>query len=734
MNSTLYKSRVLIGNKEHVVVNVNYKQEEQMKETTVDRLHHIHMLDRSWSMSRDIDKLIDNVQETFDMMADNDIISVIWFSGADECKTLLKGASKSMAEDVKTLLDTIRSCVGITCFSEPLKEASTIVDELSMMCSNFSVTLFTDGCAVVPWSYEEEKRRIVEQLDILSDKVMAVNTIGYGYYYDEELLKMIADSSMFGKFIHSNKIADYTEIFSHNYEILSDMVSECVEIGTQLNDVLYLTPNNTTLKNGDVQLRFLNKTKNQFFIICDSEFVFSINGESVSSETITKKIPKASLRNFYYAYAYEKYYAGESDVALDCLIQTGDKGLIDRLLNAFTSDERADYQKSLREAVFKNRRRYKDGEVDASYVPAKDAFCIMDLFRILSTGENFYVPNESNYKRVGLKVDDKFNLFTATKDQVIEAPLDDLVFNTKHLNLSIRMMINGTVQLNPREAKKVDLPLNVPARSYKTHTIINDGNLNVEKLTVRVDDETQQKLLGLKTLPEDLYITTLENGNVYLEFDLKKLPLINRMYAEIDDVEDVLRMSTRIETLKAKQKVLRYYESDIKAHSAAANKTGEFKSYNKDQINVLKDHGINYKGDYQGGSRQVADRVQEDFYEVRLLEFTLKGWSALPKVDDVLSKKKKNAPAMAMLTECNTLMDGDLIKANKANSLAIDKRLSETKDELKKLRMDLDIVKMAKVLTGGWWKGLEVDTKGNFTYTDGINTLVIKSDRIKKFY
>ena len=55
--------------------------------------------------------------------------------------------------------------------------------------------------------------------------------------------------------------------------------------------------------------------------------------------------------------------------------------------------------------------------------------------------------------------------------------------------------------------------------------------------------------------------------------------------------------------------------------------------------------------------------------------------------------------------------------------------LLKVKSQLAAIRMVLASQKIALVLTGEWFTGLEVDKKGNYLYSDGENTLVIKANR-----
>ena len=213
--SKLYSATLNLGNLgSRKVVVCNVSPEEQSSTVTVDCMHHIHVLDRSGSMWADIDDLIENVKDTIRFIPDGDYVSIIWFSGADQCNVLIKGAQKN--DSLYKLLDSLKSTLGVTCFSTPMKEVGNIIGDLKAICPNFSVTVFTDGQPVVSWGTEEEIRRTLENIDVWKDEVLALNTIGYGNYYDQDFLKQMSAKSVFGQFIHSSKIDEYKDIFSHN--------------------------------------------------------------------------------------------------------------------------------------------------------------------------------------------------------------------------------------------------------------------------------------------------------------------------------------------------------------------------------------------------------------------------------------------------------------------------------------------------------------------------------------
>jgi von Willebrand factor type A domain len=752
----LYKSKVNIGGKEKYVVAINYKQEkEETQQVSVERLHHIHILDRSYSMYSDLPQLIENVKDTLTVMDENDLISVIWFSGEGECKTVFKGKSKRDMDDIKVMLDALKHPVGMTCFSESLEASLEVIEDLKVLCPNFSITFFTDGQPVVH-DYDKEMRRIKELTSVLGDEIMALNVIGYGNYYNKELLSEMSESSTFGRLIHSSQINDYSEIFSHNYEILSTMAAEKVRIETDKeSQILYLTNKNTKLEEGVLELDFLSKIKNQFFIITeDEDTVITLNDDVVNVKDITGKVNSSSLNNLLYSLVYEYYYKGLADESLDIAHHSlHDKAIIDNHMKAFTAKERQDHTNFLESAIFQNKNRLMDGEADASYVPSDDAFSVMDLLKLLSSGDNYYVPLSSKeYNRIGLKVTDEFNLFQADKEKTPLAPMNELVFNQKHLNISIKYMIEGTVKINPKEAKRVDLPSVIDSRIFRTQTIIKDGNLNIAKMKVLVSKDSYDRLMVLhsqgvvdfSTLLDEVDAQFDEEGSmnvtsVMVTFNLDSLPIINRMYAQKSTPEQILYNVKSINAFKAQQKVYNYYIKSLEDASYTNKKSEQFTPYNADQIRVLEAHGLNQKLDYQGVDLVKNEKSENDFYESRLLEFSLSGWSSLPKVEDVIKKveedKKLNAPGTAMY---DTIQFIENLKHNTASNKELLQSIKDMRDgkkqEILKRTIDLNTQKIAKVITGGWWTGLELDKKENYVFTQDKDKLVIKNDMIKVFY
>ena len=723
-----FKSGVIkIGNTMRKVVVINHKQEDKHEEKVVNSLHHIHILDRSGSMSGEIDELIENVKQTIDFMADEDFVSVIWFASAGQYKTLIKGARKD--DSIKTLLDSIKSTLGCTCFSDPLREVSEIIEELSPICPNYNITLFTDGEPVCPWSDSEEETKIHKAIDLYADKVIAINTVGYGYYYNKELLTGISQRSEFGQMIHSSQIKEYSNIFSHNYERIKDLVVDPVEINSKGTQILYLGTNNSKLMEDSIRFNMLEKKKNQFAIIgeSDADFEFEYQGETYNSAD-GERLSLSTIANILYAYAYQNYYIGYRDVCLDILCKNlNDKSFVDMHMAAFTKDEVANYLSKLKKAVFKPKYRLQTGECDENYLPADDAICVFDLLKYLCNNNAKYIYSR-NYNRIGRKSSDEFNLFTYD-DKLHCTSMSDLVLNDKELNVSLRSKLTGKVKLNPKSSAKVGLPSEIDSYVYRNQTIIKDGNLNMDQIEVLLPidkfDDFKQKFDSL-----NYQLIKKVDESMRLSIDLTTLPVINKMYAntntEAGYVLDKLKTSN-VESLKLK--VIDQYLKELQT-------TNE--SYTQEQLDVLNEHGLDDKLCYGGVKVTMAEKNEEDFYMARQMEFSIKGQASLPSVNTV----KKKIDGEKKLNEYDQIVQAQLTKVESELSL-----LKEDKEKVKYLltektalktgitntKLDLCIGKMATVLTGGWIKNVVMEDNDKYSYTDGEKTLLVTAKRVKKY-
>ncbi|MCM1220812.1 MAG: hypothetical protein NC548_40625, partial [Lachnospiraceae bacterium] len=653
-----------------------------------------------------------------------------------------KGAQKTPGiQSLYALLDSIKSTLGTTCFSEPMQEVGTVINDLKVICPNFCVTLFTDGCPVVPWGADEEIDRTMKAVNLWKDDALALHTVGYGYYYDQDFLRNLANQTAFGQFIHSSQIQEYFDIFSKNYEITSELVLEKVEVSSSADCILYLTRKSVVSSDGVFTTRALDKSKNQFIFLGKDEqdFNFFYDGVQYSTADLPN-IPTQSIKPITYAIAYVQYYNGNRKQAISILAnQLKDKFLVDQAQNAFTYDEVGAYTKLLRTAVFSTKGRMVDGECPEGYIPSDHAPCIMDILKILTNSNNAKYRYASDYNRIGVKVQDNFDLFQRDKDADILTPISELVLNKSRLNVSIRSSIPGTVKLNPRRAKQVGLPDVIPSKIYRTQTLIKDGIPNMSEASFQVDDRTLTDiriLLG-DTFDRDVTVQQVSEDCYDIKIDFSSLPVINHSYVgDCTDCSILLKEVYRQQYNQAAQKVLNMMLDEVYAYrkrNGIFDTTKQMAMYTPQQIEVLQEHGLNDRAEYVGVAN--AKDPSGDSYIARELEFQLKGYSTLPTIEKFKQKindgSKLNGPEQMMkdaMDSANAILHSLKYGSNQyLENLKL--TLATVKANLANSRVAICSQKIALVLTGEWFGNLEVDKKGNYLYSEGGHTLVIKANR-----
>lgn len=742
--------------KDYRLVTINQEDTEEVKvveQKKLDSVHHIHVIDRSGSMYRDIVPLVEQVKDTFKLMGSDDIVSLVWFSSEGQYRTLVKGA-KNTPELIK-LMDTLKSTLGCTCFSDPINEVKEIVNELHTLNPNISVTLFTDGEAVCSRGKEAEERRTIEIVKTFADKIIAFNTVGYSCYYNQNFLKELASLSEFGVFVHSSQISEYSDIFMNNFTRISGAKLEKSDL-IYPDDVvgIYLNRKFVKMETSAIHLTRLDKNKNQFFLISDKDFDFEYNGEFFNSKKITIEAQAPTITNFMYSWAYGLYYNGYRKSSLDVLATIGDKALIDSHLASFTFDESAEHQKKLETAALSTSRRLMDGKAKPNYLPAKDAFCVMDLMHLLATNMAYYMPFHKladDYERIGKKTEEAVSYFKYS-DEPVTTPFSEFVYNKDKANLSIRNKIKGVVILNSKAADKVNLPHEIESHIYRNHTFIKDGRVNIKKAVVLMPEHLYETIQAKKKICELLkvdkeFVTKFskEQGMKYVLtiVNFNKLPVINALYNESVTADILFNLVSDMQRYEYRQKCINYYLDKFQENATAAQKkVGIFEGKTAEQIQVLTEHGLEKSGSYSGVNNTTTPAADCDFYMARSFEFSFKGMKAIPKVEDAITipAGKKPTPVIELMNKTHNEF---MIKVNNCG-IELDKAVVRTRDflngqlrfvksELFKLRGALCAAKMAKIITGDSFEGFKVDGD-EFTYEKDGKTLIMTMKKEKVYF
>jgi hypothetical protein len=270
---------------------------------------------------------------------------------------------------------------------------------------------------------------------------------------------------------------------------------------------------------------------------------------------------------------------------------------------------------------------------------------------------------------------------------------------------------------------------------FRNHTIIKDGALNLKQIEVLVPN---------KDYGND-FISTIEiEGKEYgrLIFDLTKYPIVNRTYInKCTTIDDIFSLTVANAQLEAKQKLVGYYLSKFPEELKA---TGARKDYTLEQIKVLENHGLDKNLNYKGVELKTKSAAESDSYQSRTMVFYLAGFSSVPKVDELMNRlnegKKLTASLSCMNDEYNDLLieartnHFELTNDSLEYKLWLEGQQKTIKETLIANRNVLNVLKIAKLLSGDWFPELVLDDKGNYTYTKNGYTMIGKADWTTEYF
>jgi len=740
-----------ISGKPTTVYAVNYdlidttkKVSEKTEET--GKIHYVDILDRSGSMYQVINDVVNHTQSRIKNMRKDDLITVIWFSSQGDFKVVLRGATPS--DGVISILDSLRSVRNLTCFSDAIGEAESAVFDLKGLVGGSIVTLLTDGHPVTN-NNQKEMEKCIDMVNAMKNSILAFNTIGFGNYYNREFLNQLSSASNFGALRHISDIGDFNTAYSELVSPLSMLVQSEFVVYSPDASIMYIS-NDGAVSNGvnELTMGAQSDTNNTVFVINPTAISLESGDEQdvLDLKTFSKTAGSKDSSYLTFLYMYADYMfnkANKRDVALDIIAKNiKDRALADALTNAFSYDEIGEFNNLLQDCIKDNEgARMSGGVCPPKYVPATNAPCLFDVLNILANADLAkYIPYPKDnkyvkpYERIARKTVDEQNAFAPIPAQDICSDID-LVYAGDKLNVSMRFEVPGRVAINARAAERAGLQKVWDSKIYRTHTIIKDGNLNIPAACFIVDADTYDKLIAIKGLVKDKKLAIIKGayGNkdfpceskdgILVTMLFNKIPIINRSYADQVTAEAISKATLEELRLEVDQKVYGYIIGKAYEKVTIAEKQGVFSNLTLDQIEVLKDHGISKANVYGAISPKTALATDCDFYEIRILETYVKGFTTLPPVEKSITKPKKTASEQAIFDAYEAIIKKHGVifeKLNKAAVVALEAVNKDIKIALLEIRNKMSAIKISTVLNNVWFEGVTIDEKGKAELLDNV--------------
>jgi hypothetical protein len=410
------------------------------------QLNHIWIYDRSGSMSWTLDQLAKDLIARAKQIPVGDTLTLGWFSSEGEHNFMLKGYKITGPEDQKILADTInknKHSLGTTCFSEILTDTDQVIKDLSNISPNFSLCFFTDGCPVVS-NYHREIESIYEAIKKINSKLTATLLVGYGNYYNKQLMSDMAER-LGGSLTHSENLGAFSvqlEAFiegSHNngskieVDLETPVAKDGFVFGINGNQINMFLPT----EKGSVQFTpSAGSEDDTLYLLTDKIPAGGSQKVTLTENELRRPTHREPLIRGAYAAAYLLTQRTKTDLALEVLSVLGDKALLETVNNAFTNTEYGRAEAKIAEAATNPKKRFEEGYIK-NYLPAANAFCLLDAMRtLMSDDEAYFYPYHFafEYQRIGVASIPKAGFPKFTAKPHAKCPLNKLSWNKSMLN------------------------------------------------------------------------------------------------------------------------------------------------------------------------------------------------------------------------------------------------------------------------------------------------------------
>ncbi len=640
---------------------------------------HILVVDVSGSMSGELPNIRQHLKTKIaKIMREQDTLSVVWFSGKGEYGTLLEATTvPSLRElrDVHAAIDRWLRPVGMTGFLEPVQEVNALVRRLAKPGRAISAFFLSDGCDN-QWPREKVLAALKETKNVSSAVV-----VEYGYYADRAFLSQMA-AAWGGRHIFANGFVGYAPALEAavTREIVSGGRVE-VAVGAAVDGVAVVVDRSkkeviayqvdagkVSVPEGTTEVAYLVPTGDD-----DGTDARKLGHDAHLYGLISTFAPRV-----------------RGDLIRPLLRKTGDVMLIEQFANCFGKQAYTAFRERAERAAVDPGERLLAG-YDPERAPREDAFTILDLLSLLSGSETARVDVDAegfDYKRIGrTRVDSNTRLSDAEKEELDTLvalmsgtkdvkklkelqekvdvltnkpeplvfkenpkgvadrgyPLDGLVFNEDRPNVSFRVRREGTVDLSSRLAGSPadgKVPAVFPTYTFRNYTVIRDGIRNVDVLPVVNMSLKDQRAIELATKEGRLKASAVTWEAGAARFDLREIPIVNGIMVKRASAEEMFRASWHLLETQAALKVFKDKHKELfdkKAEGFAAIYGAEVGAW-------LAEQGI---VSYSGFGPKSLVTESTDFYMAKVIEVKIKGYSALPKTDEVRERLAKKTALTA---------------------------------------------------------------------------------------
>jgi hypothetical protein len=650
----------------------------QLVSMAAAQVNRIFVIDCSGSMCRDLPLIREQLKNKIPtLLNENDSVSIIWFSGRNQCGILQEGVKVKSVTDLELLnksIDRWLKDVCLTGFKEPIELTTELIGRLEKKYpgSISTMTFMTDG-----YDNQWSEKEIIDVVTKLAEVAASVTFVEYGWYCNRNLMNKMAEATC-GTLLFNENFYEYDELVSNEFnKKITDKAKIEVKIVNPTSKIVY------GLTDDDEFITFACDDNNSIFVGSNVKAVYYFS-EALKSN-IAVDVAELSNNHPIISDTYRILSCltqkMKSDEIFEILKSIGDIHLYKKFTNCFSKQDYTYFQRDCIEAA--NGHSFIEGR-NTAFIPKDDAYTVIDVLDQLAADYNNKVliyHDAFDYKKISTNKKQTSSAPAIDKDAIIEkiknaknatelaeasallneaatAPSNELKFvpeedakknglsvmkltyNENRPNISILVKVNGTINITGQSGKPAGLPDEIPTFIYRNYAIINDGIKNVKKLPVVLSEETR-KIFNDNHVP---LMDVIEDSFEYSVIDIQNMPIINRKMVTTLSAKDFFTKNIELLKNSALQKVLKYYNDQYNEKRS----TGYDVLYGVDASNWLKEIGIT---EYNGFSPKMETVEPVDEYIGKSMSVSIKGCSTLPTVKKVIEKVESGKGTLTK-TEC----------------------------------------------------------------------------------
>lgn len=457
--------------KQRILQSLNYIKMKlnipQNTEKTNQPTNYFVVCDNSGSTYGFIDELKQTLIEINSQCSDKDSISIARFSGTGDYEFFVTGMSMK-DKNLANLINKKMRASGLTNFNQSLTKLQTVVDDvvLATGIDNNCFMFLSDGMP----NDNSPIKQTYELCEQLKPKFVSSTVIGYGSYYDRNVLLKMAET-LGGTFTH---IANCKALEKANQEIFKSGKKLKIVPIDQKYDLVWQVLGN--------EIRpLVQKPDNSVDILEEEDSqntLFAVN----YSELETVELVEPS---FVYSLAYILSQQNKANLGVSVLKRSGDQKTAKTLQKAFTTSGKGNAENLIKSLI---------NEKTLPQTNQPNLKKLSDFLKELEEGEYYLDAKKSTFDKISRQANYTNNVEFEYSDSLPK--ITSIISNESRPNVSLQTVQIGQItkvldsdlkqridDYNVTASKAITFP--IVATTYKNYALVSNGDFNFKELVLR---------------------------------------------------------------------------------------------------------------------------------------------------------------------------------------------------------------------------------------------------------